>query len=223
MTPIRLVFVEDNFLVREGVSRLIAGSTTLQLAAVCGDFEAALAAIDEHRPDVVLTDIRMPPTHTDEGVRIAEHCRRDHPSMGVLLLSQYAEAAYVKTLLRQGTDRRGYLLKERVASIGDLTSAIEAVATGGTAIDPKVVEALVQVRSRAGDPGLSRLTAREREVLAVIAQGHTNAAVAAELFLSQHAVEKHINSIFAKLGLTGDARHHPRVRAALMFLSDSTS
>ncbi|WP_307864743.1 response regulator transcription factor [Allobranchiibius sp. CTAmp26] len=220
MTPIRLVYAEDNFLVREGVRRLIEGSDALEVVAVCGDLDQALEAITAHVPDVVLTDIRMPPDHSDEGIRIADHCRRAHPRMGVLMLSQYAEAAYVKILLRQGTERRGYLLKERVASIADLTSAIEAVASGGTAIDPKVVEVLVQVRSSADDAGLARLTAREREVLAAIAQGHTNAAVAAELVLSQHAVEKHINSIFAKLGLTGDTRQHPRVRAALMFLAE---
>ncbi|MBO1756635.1 response regulator transcription factor [Allobranchiibius sp. CTAmp26] len=216
----RLVYAEDNFLVREGVRRLIEGSDALEVVAVCGDLDQALEAITAHVPDVVLTDIRMPPDHSDEGIRIADHCRRAHPRMGVLMLSQYAEAAYVKILLRQGTERRGYLLKERVASIADLTSAIEAVASGGTAIDPKVVEVLVQVRSSADDAGLARLTAREREVLAAIAQGHTNAAVAAELVLSQHAVEKHINSIFAKLGLTGDTRQHPRVRAALMFLAE---
>jgi len=223
MTPIRLVLAEDSFLVREGVRRLLAGSETLQIVASCGALDEAVEAIAQHAPDVVLTDIRMPPTHTDEGVRIAGHCRKVHPSMGVVLLSQYAEAAYVRILLSQGTDRRGYLLKERVAAIEDLTSAIEAVASGGTAIDPKVVEALVQRRSRAGDANLARLTPREREVLACIAQGHTNSAVAAELVLSQHAVEKHINSIFAKLGLSGDARRHPRVRAALMFLSEGSN
>lgn len=220
MKPIRLVYAEDSFLVREGVRRMIDGSEALEVVATCGSFEEALDAIAEHLPDVVLTDIRMPPAHSDEGIRIAEHCHRAHPRMGVLLLSQYAEAAYVKMLLRQGTDRRGYLLKERVASISDLTSAIQAVAAGGTAIDPKVVEALVQVRTRADDAGLARLTRREREVLAAIAQGRTNAAVAADLVLSQHAVEKHINSIFAKLGLTGDTRQHPRVRAALLFLAE---
>nr|WP_221185725.1 response regulator transcription factor [Flexivirga oryzae] len=215
-----MVYAEDNFLVREGVRRLIDGSDALEVVAACGGFDEALEAIEEHAPDVVLTDIRMPPNHSDEGIRIAEHCRRTHPGMGVLLLSQYAEPGYVKVLLRDGTDRRGYLLKERVASLSDLTSAIGAVASGGTAIDPKVVEVLVQVRSRSDDAGLARLTPRERQVLAAIAQGHTNAAVAAELVLSQHAVEKHINSIFAKLGLTGDTRQHPRVRAALLFLAD---
>lgn len=218
--PIRLVLAEDNFLVREGVRRLLGSSDTLTIVASCGALGDALAAIDEHRPDVVLTDIRMPPTHTDEGIRIAEHCRTTHPSMGVLLLSQYSEPAYVRVLLRHGTDRRGYLLKERVASVEELTAAIEAVAGGGTAIDPKVVEALVQGRSRSGDASLARLSPREREVLGAIAQGHTNAAVAADLVLSQHAVEKHINAIFAKLGLTGDAQHHPRVRATLMFLAE---
>ena len=168
---------------------------------------------------MVLTDIRMPPSRTDEGLRIADHCRRRHPAVGVILLSQYVEVSYVRALLARGTDRRGYLLKERVADLSDLLTAIRAVHTGGSAIDPKVVESLVSVRSRAGDSGLSRLSPRELQVLESVAQGRTNAAVAEELVLTRHAVEKHINSIFAKLGLTGDLGVHPRVRAALLYLT----
>ena len=217
---IRLVLAEDNFLVREGVARMIAASNDMQVLASCEDYESAIATIDELVPDVVLTDIRMPPTHNDEGVRVAKHCRGKHPQMGVLLLSQYAEPGYVKQLLTQGTEGRGYLLKERIGNLADLTNAIHAVAAGESAIDPKVVESLVRGRARAGDTGIERLSPREKEVLAGIAEGRTNAAIADNLVISQHAVEKHINSIFAKLGLSGDQHSHPRVRAALMYLAE---
>ncbi|WP_238999376.1 response regulator transcription factor [Segeticoccus rhizosphaerae] len=223
MTRVRVVFADDSFLVREGVRRMLDASGDLEVVAACADLDEALDAVAEHLPEVVLTDIRMPPTHTDEGIRVAAHCRRAHPEMGVLLLSQYVEPSYVKVLLEQGTERRGYLLKERIAELDDLTAAIRTVAEGGTAIDPKVVEALVQGRSKVGDSSLARLSRREREVLAAIAQGRTNRAVAADLVLSQHAVEKHINSIFAKLDLSGDQEHHPRVRAALLYLAEGRS
>jgi DNA-binding NarL/FixJ family response regulator len=217
---IRLVLAEDSFLVRDGVLRLLAAQPDVDVVGVGADYDEALAAIEDHHPDVLLTDIRMPPTRTGEGIRLAEYCRRVYPRTGVLLLSQYVEPSYVKALLNQGTDGRGYLLKERVASADDLVDAIRAVAAGDSAIDPKVVESLVQGRTRAGDARIGRLSPREREVLEAIAQGHTNAAVAAALVLSPKAVEKHINSIFAKLGLTGDQEHHPRVRATLMYLSE---
>jgi DNA-binding NarL/FixJ family response regulator len=217
---VRVVLAEDNFLLREGVRGMLAGSESIDVVGSCGDLDEALAAIDAQVPDVVLTDIRMPPDRRDEGILIAAHCRRRFPSMGVVLLSQYAEASYVRTLLTEGTQGRGYLLKERVADLGDLVAAITAVAAGGSAIDPKVVETLVSGRSLAGDQDLARLTPREREVLAGIAQGRTNAAIAAELFLTQHAVEKHINAIFTKLGLSGDRTNHSRVRATLMYLAE---
>jgi DNA-binding NarL/FixJ family response regulator len=217
---VRLVFVEDSVLVRAGVQRMLEESADIDLVAVCVDAEEARLAIDEQRPDVVLTDIRMPPTHTDEGIRLAEHCRRHHPATGVILLSQYVEVSYVKTLLAQGTEGRGYLLKERIAHAADLLDAVRTVHDGGSAIDPKVVSALVAGRSRAGDASLARLSRREREVLAGIAQGRTNTAIAAQLVITVHAVEKHVNSIFAKLGLSGDQATHPRVRAALLYLAD---
>ena len=220
---ITVLIADDNFLVREGVRRMLGSSPEVEVVASCADLPEALAAVAEHRPKVVLTDIRMPPGRSDEGIRLAEHCRSAYPEMGVVLLSQYVEAGYVKLLLSQGTEGRGYLLKERVAELDDLMAAIRAVARGGSAIDPKVVEALVQTRSRSGDASLERLSPREREVLAAIAQGRTNAAVAGDLFLTQKAVEKHINSIFAKLGLTGDQQQHPRVRAALMYLAEGRS
>ncbi len=218
-----LLVVEDSVLVREGVLRMLSALDEVTVVGSCGDLDDAIAAIDTLGPDVVLTDIRMPPTRTDEGLRIAEHCRRRHPGMGVVLLSQYVEVSYVKALLQRGTEGRGYLLKERVSELDDLRRAIASVAAGGSAIDPKVIESLVTVRSKGGDAGLSRLSPRELEVLAALAQGRTNAAVAADLVLSQRAVEKHINSIFAKLGLTGDQSTHPRVRAALLYLADGSS
>jgi DNA-binding NarL/FixJ family response regulator len=217
---ISVLVADDNFLVRDGVRRMLVASGEVDVVACCSDLPEAIAAVVEHRPQVVLTDIRMPPTRTDEGIRLAELCRTQFPKTAVVLLSQYVEAGYVKLLLSQGTEGRGYLLKERVADLDDLMTAVRAVARGGSAIDPKVVEALVASRSRSGDASLERLSPREREVLAAIAQGRTNAAVAGDLFLTQRAVEKHINSIFAKLGLTGDQQQHPRVRAALMYLAE---
>jgi DNA-binding NarL/FixJ family response regulator len=217
---IRVVVGEDSSLVRNGVLRMLAGEPDLTVVGVGTDYDETYAAVEEADPDVLLTDIRMPPTHTDEGIRLADHCRRAHPRVGVLLLSQYVEASYVKVLLSQGTEGRGYLLKERVASSDDLVDALRAVARGDSAIDPKVVETLVGGRTRAGDQRISRLSPRERDVLAAIAQGRTNAAVAAQLVLSPKAVEKHINSIFAKLGLAGDQHNHPRVQATLMYLSE---
>jgi DNA-binding NarL/FixJ family response regulator len=217
---IRVVVGEDNFLVRNGVLRMLASEPDLTVVGVGSNYDETYAAVEETDPDVLLTDIRMPPTRTDEGIRLAEHCRRAHPRVGVLLLSQYVEASYVKVLLGQGTEGRGYLLKERVASSDDLVDALRAVARGDSAIDPKVVETLVQGRTRSGDQRIDRLSPRERDVLAAIAQGRTNAAVAAQLVLSPKAVEKHINSIFAKLGLAGDQHNHPRVQATLMYLSE---
>jgi DNA-binding NarL/FixJ family response regulator len=217
---VRVVVAEDNLLVREGLRLLLDTEPDVEVVGVASELGGLLAMISEEAPDVVLTDIRMPPDHTDEGLRAAEHCRRHHPETGVILLSQYVEPSYVRLLLAQGTERRGYLLKERVAEPDDLMLALRDVAKGGSAIDPKVVEVLLQTRSR--DPGreLSRLTPRELDVLAAMAQGHTNTAVAQELFLSQRAVEKHINSIFSKLGLSGDQQSHPRVRAVLLYLAE---
>ena len=216
----RVLLAEDNFLVREGLRGMLSATGSVEVVASCGDLAEALEAIDRLVPDVVLTDIRMPPERRDEGIMIAAHCRRRHPGMGVVLLSQYAEASYVRTLLTEGTQGRGYLLKERVADLDELLAAVDAVAAGRSVIDPKVVETLVTGRSLAGDSDIARLTPREREVLACIAQGRTNAAVATELVLTQHAVEKHINAIFTKLGLSGDRTNPPRVRATLMYLAE---
>jgi DNA-binding NarL/FixJ family response regulator len=220
---IRVVLAEDSFLVREGVRRLLESSEQVEVVATCGDLREAFGAIDDHRPDVVLTDIRMPPNRKDEGIQIARHCRAAHSTTGVVLLSQYVEPSYVRVLLDQGTEGRGYLLKEHLAELDDLLVAITSVARGGSAIDPKVVQSLVQARALDDDARMERLSPRERQVLALIAEGRTNAAVAQQLVLSQHAVEKHINSIFSKLNLSGDQELHPRVRATLMYLAEGPS
>lgn len=219
--PIRIVLADDHYLVREGVAALIGTEPDLELVATCEDHASAVAAIGEHRPDVVVTDIRMPPTGTDEGVRIAAHLRRTHPETGVVLLSQYAEPAYALTLLEDGSAGRAYLLKERVSDIDELVAAVRAVASGGSWIDPKVVEALVNARRTPADSPLRRLTPRELEVLAEIASGKNNAAIAEALVLSGRAVEKHINSIFSKLDLTEESAVHRRVAAVLVFLGDA--
>ena len=220
---IRIVLAEDNFLLREGVRRVLESSDQVEVVATCGDLGEALGAIDDHGPDVVLTDIRMPPNRKDEGIQIARHCRAAHSTTGVVLLSQYVEPTYVRVLLDQGTEGRGYLLKEHLADLDDLLVAITSVARGGSAIDPKVVQSLVQARTMDDDARMRRLSPRERQVLELIAEGRTNAAVAGQLVISQHAVEKHINSIFSKLNLTGDQELHPRVRATLMYLAEGRS
>ncbi|MGH2756024.1 MAG: response regulator [Actinomycetota bacterium] len=220
--PISVVLAEDNYLVREGLVRLIETQADLQLVAVCEDLDSLLAAVDEHDPDVVLTDIRMPPTDTDEGIRAAGELRERAPRTGVVVLSQHDEAEYALALLDEGSERRAYLLKERVSDPAQLIDAIKEVARGGSVIDPKVVESLVTARRRSASSPLAALTPRESEVLGEMAQGRTNAAIAASLVLTERAVEKHINSIFSKLGLSGERDVHRRVKAVLLFLSDSS-
>ena len=218
--PIKVVLAEDSYLVREGVRRLLEHEPDIDLVGVCEDYDSLLEAIAGTEPDVLLTDIRMPPTGTDEGVRAAERLRQLRPQAGVVLLSQYADPAYALAFLEGGTEGRAYLLKERVADLDQLLAAIREVARGGSVIDPKVVEALVAARSRDAQSPLARLTPREREVLALLAEGRSNAAVADGLVLSERAVEKHINSIFAKLGLPEARDAHRRVKAVLLFLAD---
>jgi DNA-binding NarL/FixJ family response regulator len=218
--PITVVLAEDSYLVREGVRRLLEHEPDIDLVGVCEDYDSLLEAIAGTEPDVLLTDIRMPPTGTDEGVRAAERLRQLRPDAGVVLLSQYADPAYAVAFLESGTEGRAYLLKERVADLDQLLAAIREVARGGSVIDPKVVEALVAARSKNAQSPLARLTPREREVLALLAEGRSNAAVADGLVLSERAVEKHINSIFAKLGLPEARDAHRRVKAVLLFLAD---
>jgi DNA-binding NarL/FixJ family response regulator len=217
---IKVVLAEDSYLVREGVRRLLVTEPDIDLVAVCDDYDSLLSAIGSTEPDVVLTDIRMPPTGTDEGIRAAERLRQVRPAAGVVLLSQYADPAYALTFLERGTEGRAYLLKERVSDLDQLLAAIREVARGGSVIDPKVVESLVAARSRAAQSPLARLTPREREVLALLAEGKSNAAVAEGLVLSERAVEKHINSIFAKLDLPETRDAHRRVKAVLLFLAE---
>jgi DNA-binding NarL/FixJ family response regulator len=216
--PIGIVIAEDNYLVREGVRQLIEALPELTLLAVCEDMDGLLRAVDEHRPDVVLTDIRMPPTGTDEGLQVAERLRLSHPSTGVVVLSQFVESEYALALLENGASGRAYLLKERVSDVRQLLDAIKEVAGGGSMIDPKVIEALVSARTAAHDSPLATLTPREKEVLEQLAQGKNNAAIAGALFLTERAVEKHINSIFSKLQLSEEKEIHRRVKAALLYL-----
>jgi DNA-binding NarL/FixJ family response regulator len=180
-----------------------------------------MAAVDEERPDVVVTDIRMPPTHTDEGIRLAALLRESHPDVGVVVLSNYAEAGFALALLESGSEGRAYLLKERIHSRTQLAAAIHSVAAGGSVMDPKIVEPLVMAKSRAASSPLAELTVREREVLSQIAQGASNAAIAESLVLTKRAVEKHINSIFLKLSLSDSEDVSKRVKAALLFLADA--
>lgn len=218
--PIRVVLAEDSFIVREGVARLIESVDEVELVASCADFDALMVAVREHRPDVVLTDIRMPPTGTDEGIRAAAQIRSEWPETGVVVLSQHADAAYALSLFEGGSERRAYLLKERVADLDHLLNAIREVAAGGSVIDPKVVEGLVAMRSRKKESLLRHLTPRETEVLAQMAQGKNNHAIAEALFLSDRAIEKYINVIFSKLELSTELDLHRRVKAVLLFLSE---
>jgi len=220
---IRVVLGDDSLIVRQGLQQLLGSSPAVEVVAACADLDSLLEAIDGDSPDVVLTDIRMPPSNRDEGIQLANRLRESHPEIGVVVLSQYSEPAYVLTLLEFGSDRRGYLLKERVHNRGELVSAIDAVAQGGSVIDPKIVEVLVAAKARAEHSALSELTPREREVLAEIAQGKSNTAIAESLVLTKRAVEKHINSIFMKLGLAVADDVSKRVKATLLYLADTES
>jgi DNA-binding NarL/FixJ family response regulator len=219
----RVLLGEDNVLLREGMRGLLSAAEGIEVVASCGDLGTALERLDTLRPDVVVTDIRMPPTGTDEGVQIARHCQAHHPGTGVLLLSQYVDPAYVRSLLASGASGRGYLLKERVSDVDELVSAVVTVAAGGSVVDPEVIGHLVKVGVNRGHAGVGSLSARELEVLAEMSRGHNNSAIAASLFISQRAVEKHINSIFAKLGVGVGSEAHPRVRAVLLYLSGSVT
>jgi DNA-binding NarL/FixJ family response regulator len=217
---VRLVVAEDSLLVREGLATLLRAQADVELVGLCEDYDSLMAAVESEKPDVVLTDIRMPPTGTDEGIRAASELRASHPSIGVVVLSQYAEPSYALQLLDGGSEGRAYLLKERVSQPEQLLAAIHDVAGGGSVVDPKVVEVLVGAGARKKESALDRLTPRETEVLSEIAQGKNNAAVAASLVLSERAVEKHINSLFSKLGLTDEPDVHRRVKAVLLYLSE---
>jgi DNA-binding NarL/FixJ family response regulator len=219
--PIRLVLAEDHYLVREGLRRLLETRPNLEVAAVCGDLDSLLAAVETEQPDVVVTDIRMPPDSADEGIQAAERLRDTNPELGVVVLSQYANPSYVLALLERGSAGRAYLLKERVNDVGQLEAAIRAVAEGGSVIDPKVVEALVAENARAEESPLRELTPREHDVLREMAEGKNNQAIADALFLTERSVEKVIHSIFLKLGLTWEKTVNKRVKAVILYLAES--
>jgi DNA-binding NarL/FixJ family response regulator len=222
--PLRLVLAEDSFLIREGLVALLADDPELDLATSVGSLPALLEAVDTVRPDVVLTDIRMPPTETDEGIRAAEELATTHPDIGVVVLSQHIEPDYALRLFDGGSQGRAYLLKERVGDLAQLRHAISAAASGGSVLDPQVVDVLVAARRQRATSVLDRLTARELEVLELVARGDSNRAIAQALVLSDRAVEKHITSILTKLDLSADDTDvHRRVRAVLLYLAESSS
>jgi len=220
---IRLLLAEDNVLLREGLVRLFEQTEDLELVGSCGSLPELLQMVDDDAPDVVLTDIRMPPTHTDEGIQAARQLRATHPKVGVVVLSQYSTPGYAHALFEDGSEGRAYLLKDRVADVDEVVFAIEAVAAGGSVVDPKIVEELVSARARKPRSPLDQLTTREREILAEIASGKSNMAIANTLFLSERAIEKHSNSIFSKLGLTEERDVNRRVKAVLLYLADERS
>jgi DNA-binding NarL/FixJ family response regulator len=218
---IRLVLAEDSFLAREGLRRLLETQAGIEVVADCADLPSLLAAVDEHGPDVVVTDIRMPPSGRDEGIQAANRLRAKWPATGVVVLSHYAEPTYALALLEAGTEGRAYLLKERVGELDQLVAAIEAVAGGGSVIDPKVVEALVEARAAGDASRLAELTPRERDVLRAMAEGMNNAAIAEALVITERSVEKYVHAIFAKLGLAWEDHVHRRVKAVLLYLAES--
>jgi DNA-binding NarL/FixJ family response regulator len=217
---IRVVLADDSYLVREALAQVLAVADGIEVVATCGDKDSLMRAIEAERPDVVLTDIRMPPSGSDEGLQVAASLRETQPNTGVVVLSQFAEPRYGLALLEGGSDRRAYLLKERIQHRGQLISAIEAVAEGESMIDAKVVDALVAARKRGERSPLAELTPRELEILAFVARGLSNQAIADELVLTKRAVEKHINAIFLKLGLTFQTDVSRRVKAVLIYLAE---
>src|ERR1700733_5939914 len=219
MGKIRVALAEDHVLLREGISRLVAANEGFELVGAASDLPQLLALVTEQAPDVVVTDIRMPPTGTDEGIQAAAWIRQNPPPVGVVVLSQYTAPGYALALLEHGSSGRGYLLKERVGSVDELARAIRVVAQGGSVIDPMVGDELVRARSQGREPGLSSLTPREAEILAEMAQGKSNSAIAAALFFTERAVERHTNSIFAKLALSEEKDVNRRVKAVLVYLS----
>ncbi|MGZ4312261.1 MAG: response regulator transcription factor [Solirubrobacteraceae bacterium] len=217
---IRVVLAEDSYLVREGIRRLLGTRPELEVVGACGDLTSLLALVESEQPDVVLTDIRMPPDRSDEGIQAARRLRGLDPQVGVVVLSQYAEPGYALALLESGSEGRAYLLKERVEDLDQLVSTIAAVSEGGSVIDPKVVEALVAAKSDNDRSALAELTPREHDVLREMAEGRNNAAIAEALVITERSVEKYVHSIFAKLGLTWEENINRRVKAVLLFLAE---
>jgi DNA-binding NarL/FixJ family response regulator len=216
----RVVLADDAYILREGV-RLVLEQEGYEVVAQAEDYDGLLEAVETHAPEVVITDIRMPPSGTDEGIRAARAIRERHPDIGVVVLSQYVEPEYALRLLEDGTAGLAYLLKERVGDAGSLADAVECVAAGESKIDPRVVDALVAGRRSLRESKIDRLTPRETEVMAELAGGKSNAAIAETLFLSERAVEKHINSIFTKLDLVPERESNRRVQAVLLYLAET--
>jgi DNA-binding NarL/FixJ family response regulator len=220
---IRVVLGEDSFLAREAVGSVLETADGVELVAAAGDLESLRALIEAERPDVVVTDIRMPPDNADEGIRLAAELRSTHPEIGVVVLSQHAEPTYAMLLFEEGSERRAYLLKESLKDQAELTRALKTVAEGGSVVDPIVVEQLVEARRSQEDSRLDGLTRRELEILGMIAEGRSNAAIAESLVVTKRAVERHINSIFLKLDLREAEDVSRRVKAALMYLAGETA
>lgn len=217
---LRVVVAEDSYLIREGLRLLVGAIPEVDVVAVAGSVDEATAAIADHDPDVVVTDIRMPPLHLDEGIALAETLAQERPRVGVVVLSGFVEPEWALRLFEPTAARRAYLLKERVGDLSQIQSAIFTVADGGTVLDPSVVDALVSARERRASSPLAGLTERELEILSQVAMGHSNAQIALNLFLTERTVEKHISSVLAKLDLdSSDASSHRRVRAVLLYLS----
>ena len=219
--PLRVVFADDNYLVRQGVISLLAELEGIDVVDAASDLDSLMRSVAVSKPDVVMTDIRMPPTHTNEGLEAAKRIRSEHPKIGVVVLSQYVEEDYAFELLADGAAGMGYLLKERVSDLDELVRALEEVSRGGSVLDPLVVEALLARRD--GNGPLLGLTDREREVLQAMATGRNNATIAKSLFMSDRAVEKHIGSVFQKLGLVDEHEVSRRVMAVLVYLEATSS
>jgi DNA-binding NarL/FixJ family response regulator len=217
---IRVVLAEDSYLVREGIRTLLEGRPQVDVVAVCEDLDSLLAAVEAEQPDVVLTDIRMPPDGTDEGIRASSILRGTHPDLGVVVLSQYAHPGYALALLENGSERRAYLLKERVEDLDQLVAAIQTVAGGGSVIDPKVVESLVSANTASERSVIAELTPRELDVLREMAQGKNNAAIAQSLVIAERSVEKYVHAIFTKLGIAWEENVNRRVKAVLLYLGE---
>jgi DNA-binding NarL/FixJ family response regulator len=215
---IRVVLGDDSFLAREGIARVLDAIDDVDLVAACSDLGELRSTVERVKPDAVVTDIRMPPTNTDEGIRFASELRTSHPEVGVVVLSQHAEPAYAMSLFENGSSQRGYLLKERVRDKDELARALREVVAGRSLIDPRIVDKLVSARLN-NDPGLEKLTPRERETLAMIAEGRSNRAIAQKLDINKRAVERHVNGIFLKLDLGEASDVNRRVKATLLYLT----
>lgn len=218
--PIRVVVGEDNYLAREAISSVLESEEDIVIVGSGEDLDSLRRAVDKERPDVVLADIQMPPARTDEGIRLATELRTTHPHVGVVILSQHAEPFYAVELLAAGSERRAYLLKERVQDRDDITRAVREVAEGGSVLDPRIVELLLTSARARGASRLGSLTARENDVLVLVAEGWSNAAIGEQLGITTRAVERHVRSIFSKLDLGDSSRHNRRVRAALLYLAE---